>query len=119
VTASVHPRTRGRNPVTGSLVRSAGLQKFRECVAGLGGDAEVYARRAGLPLEALDTDELLIEAPPPHRSIDRRRQTFDRRRQNRSAIGQNMPVDASCPLFRDALGSKTVAAQKGYRMLYG
>jgi AraC-like DNA-binding protein len=48
--------------VTGSLVRSAGLQKFRECVANLGGDAEAYARRAGLPLEALDTDELLIEA---------------------------------------------------------
>jgi AraC-like DNA-binding protein len=62
VAASVHPRTRGRNPVTGSLVRSAGLQKFRECVAGLGGDAEAYARRASLPLEALDTDELLIES---------------------------------------------------------
>jgi AraC-like DNA-binding protein len=62
MTASVHPRTRTRNPGTGSLVRSAGLQKFRESVASLGGDAEVYARRAGLPLEALDTDELLIEA---------------------------------------------------------
>jgi AraC-like DNA-binding protein len=62
VTVSVQPRTRGRNPATGSLVRSAGLQKFRECVTSRGGDAEVYARRAGLPLEALDTDELLIEA---------------------------------------------------------
>lgn len=62
MTASVYPRKRGRNPSTGSLVRSAGLQKFRECVAGLGGDAEVYARRAGLPVAALDTDELLIDS---------------------------------------------------------
>ncbi|MGW1712542.1 AraC family transcriptional regulator [Streptomyces sp. NPDC002156] len=44
-----------------SLVRSAGLQKFRQCVEGLGGDADAYARRAGLPLEALDADELLVE----------------------------------------------------------
>lgn len=44
-----------------SLVRSAGLQKFRECVARLGGDTETYARRVGLPIEALDTDEVLIE----------------------------------------------------------
>ncbi|MEJ3749966.1 AraC family transcriptional regulator [Actinomycetes bacterium KLBMP 9797] len=44
-----------------SLVRSAGLQKFRQCVEGLGGDAEAYARRAGLPVEALDADELLVE----------------------------------------------------------
>ncbi|WP_217562355.1 AraC family transcriptional regulator [Streptomyces sp. GbtcB6] len=44
-----------------SLVRSAGLQKFRQCVEGLGGDADVYARRAGLPVEALDADELLVE----------------------------------------------------------
>uniref|UniRef100_A0AAU2ADA3 AraC family transcriptional regulator n=1 Tax=Streptomyces sp. NBC_00093 TaxID=2975649 RepID=A0AAU2ADA3_9ACTN len=44
-----------------SLVRSAGLQKFRQCVEGLGGDADAYARRAGLPVEALDADELLVE----------------------------------------------------------
>ena len=44
-----------------SLVRSAGLQKFRRSVEGLGGDAEWYARKAGLPVEALDTDELLVE----------------------------------------------------------
>lgn len=44
-----------------SLVRSAGLQKFRQVVEGLGGDANVYARRAGLPDGALDTDELLVE----------------------------------------------------------
>jgi AraC-like DNA-binding protein len=43
------------------LVRSAGLQKFRECVEGLGGDADEYARRAGVPVQALDTDELLVE----------------------------------------------------------
>lgn len=44
-----------------SLVRSAGLQKFRQCVEELGGDAEAYARRAGLPVEALDSDELLVQ----------------------------------------------------------
>lgn len=44
-----------------SLVRSAGLQKFRQCVEAIGGDAEGYARRAGLPRAALDTDELLVE----------------------------------------------------------
>ncbi|MFC7265881.1 AraC family transcriptional regulator [Streptomyces lutosisoli] len=44
-----------------SLVRSAGLQKFRQVVEGLGGDANAYARKAGLPDGALDTDELLVE----------------------------------------------------------
>ncbi|RZU53760.1 AraC-like DNA-binding protein [Krasilnikovia cinnamomea] len=44
-----------------SLVRSAGLQKFRQVVESLGGDAVGCARRVGLPVEALDTDELLVE----------------------------------------------------------
>ena len=44
-----------------SLVRSAGLQQFRQCVESLGGDADIYAQRAGLAVEALDTDELLVE----------------------------------------------------------
>lgn len=44
-----------------SLVRSAGLQNFRPCVEELGGDPEAYARQADLPIEALDTDELLVE----------------------------------------------------------
>lgn len=44
-----------------SLVRSAGLQKFRQVVEDLGGDANAYARRAGLPDGALDTDKLLVE----------------------------------------------------------
>jgi len=44
-----------------SLVRSAGLQKFRQCVEELGGDADGYAQQAGLPRGALDTDELLVD----------------------------------------------------------
>lgn len=44
-----------------SLVRSAGLQKFRHCVEELGGDADAYAAQAGLPAGALDTDEVLVE----------------------------------------------------------
>ena len=44
-----------------SLVRSAGLQRFRQCVEGIGGDAEAYAQQAGLPVGALDTDELLVQ----------------------------------------------------------
>ncbi|MEU7907375.1 AraC family transcriptional regulator [Actinoplanes sp. NPDC049118] len=44
-----------------SLVRSAGLQKFRETVTQLGGDPVRYARQARLPVEALDTGDLLIE----------------------------------------------------------
>jgi AraC-like DNA-binding protein len=43
-----------------SLVRSAGLQAFRQTVEELGGDAELFARQAGLPVAALDTDELLV-----------------------------------------------------------
>ncbi|MBG0565391.1 AraC family transcriptional regulator [Actinoplanes aureus] len=43
-----------------SLVRSAGLQKFRETVEELGGDPVLFARQAGLPTDALDTDDLLI-----------------------------------------------------------
>lgn len=44
-----------------SLVRSAGLQKFRETVERLGGDPVLYARQAGLPAGALDADDLLID----------------------------------------------------------
>ncbi|SPF07343.1 Virulence-regulating protein VirS [Streptomyces sp. MA5143a] len=55
------PGRRARHAGSVSLVRSAGLQQFRHCVEELGGDAEAYARRAGLPVEALDTDELLVE----------------------------------------------------------
>jgi AraC-like DNA-binding protein len=45
-----------------SLVRSAALQEFQRTVEELGGDADRFARRAGLPVAALDTDELLVEA---------------------------------------------------------
>lgn len=44
-----------------SLVRSAGLQKFRQVVEDLGGDADGYSAQAGLPASALDTDEVLVE----------------------------------------------------------
>jgi AraC-like DNA-binding protein len=44
-----------------SLVRSAGLQGFRETVEGLGGDPALLARQAGLPVAALDSADLLIE----------------------------------------------------------
>ncbi|MEV6305178.1 AraC family transcriptional regulator [Actinoplanes sp. NPDC051861] len=44
-----------------SLVRSAGLQRFRETVEGLGGDPVSFAWQAGLPVDALDSPELLIE----------------------------------------------------------
>ncbi|RBO86620.1 AraC-like DNA-binding protein [Nocardia puris] len=43
-----------------SVIRSAGLRGFRAAVAELGGDAEEYAIAAGLPVAALDTDELLV-----------------------------------------------------------
>lgn len=42
-------------------IRSAGLRGFRATVAELGGDAERFAAVAGLPLEALDADDLLVE----------------------------------------------------------
>jgi AraC-like DNA-binding protein len=44
-----------------SLIRSAALQKFRQCVADLGGDADSYAQQAGLPKGSLDTGELWVE----------------------------------------------------------
>lgn len=43
-----------------SVIRSAGLRGFRATVAELGGDAEQYALACGLPIAALDTDDLLI-----------------------------------------------------------
>ncbi|MFE9574849.1 AraC family transcriptional regulator [Nocardia sp. NPDC006044] len=43
-----------------SVIRSAGLRGFRATVAELGGDAEQYAMACGLPVAALDTDDLLI-----------------------------------------------------------
>lgn len=55
------PRDTIWEPDVVSLVRSAGLQKFRQCAEDLGGHADGYARQAGLPNGALDTDELLVE----------------------------------------------------------
>jgi AraC-like DNA-binding protein len=43
-----------------SVIRSAGLRGFRDTVETLGGDPEHYARAAGLPVEALDADDLLV-----------------------------------------------------------
>ncbi|MFD1148816.1 AraC family transcriptional regulator [Saccharothrix hoggarensis] len=43
-----------------SVIRSAGLRGFRATVAELGGRAEDYARAAGLPVAALDVDDLLV-----------------------------------------------------------
>ncbi|WP_109523441.1 MULTISPECIES: AraC family transcriptional regulator [Nocardia] len=43
-----------------SVIRSAGLRGFRATVAELGGDAEEFARTVGLPIAALDADDLLI-----------------------------------------------------------
>ncbi|MFE3023262.1 AraC family transcriptional regulator [Nocardia tengchongensis] len=43
-----------------SVIRSAGLRGFRATVAELGGDAEEMATACGLPVAALDTDDLLV-----------------------------------------------------------
>ncbi|WP_234390736.1 AraC family transcriptional regulator [Nocardia suismassiliense] len=43
-----------------TVIRSAGLRGFRATVAELGGDAEQFATACGLPIAALDTDDLLI-----------------------------------------------------------
>jgi AraC-like DNA-binding protein len=43
-----------------SVIRSAGLRGFRDTVTELGGDPERYAAAAGLPVEALDADDLLV-----------------------------------------------------------
>ena len=43
-----------------SVIRSAGLRGFRDVVTELGGDPEAYAAAARLPVEALDTDDLLV-----------------------------------------------------------
>jgi AraC-like DNA-binding protein len=43
-----------------TVIRSAGLRGFRETVRELGGDADRYAEQAGLPVEALDEDDLLV-----------------------------------------------------------
>ncbi|MEV6774178.1 AraC family transcriptional regulator [Nocardia sp. NPDC051030] len=43
-----------------SVIRSAGLRGFRATVAELGGDAEELVTACGLPIAALDTDDLLV-----------------------------------------------------------
>ncbi|RJO79451.1 AraC family transcriptional regulator [Nocardia panacis] len=43
-----------------SVIRSAGLRGFRATVAELGGDAEMLAAACGLPVAALDADDLLV-----------------------------------------------------------
>lgn len=46
-----------------TVIRSAGLRGFRATVEELGGTPEVYAEQAGLPVEALDADDLLVPGP--------------------------------------------------------
>lgn len=43
-----------------ALVRSAGIRGFRAAVAELGGDAADIAERAGLPVDALDSGDMLV-----------------------------------------------------------
>ncbi|MGK5533270.1 AraC family transcriptional regulator ligand-binding domain-containing protein [Streptomyces sp. URMC 129] len=43
-----------------SVIRSAGLRGFRATVTELGGDPEDCAARAGLPVAALDADDLMV-----------------------------------------------------------
>ncbi|MFX0574279.1 AraC family transcriptional regulator [Nocardia nepalensis] len=43
-----------------SVIRSAGLRGFRATVAELGGNAEGFATAVGLPIAALDADDLLV-----------------------------------------------------------
>ncbi|MFE7801295.1 AraC family transcriptional regulator [Nocardia sp. NPDC057440] len=43
-----------------SVIRSAGLRGFRATVAELGGNAEEFATACGLPIAALDADDLLV-----------------------------------------------------------
>ncbi|MET8872757.1 AraC family transcriptional regulator [Nocardia sp. NPDC004604] len=43
-----------------SVIRSAGLRGFRATVAELGGNAEEFATAVGLPIAALDADDLLV-----------------------------------------------------------
>lgn len=43
-----------------SVIRSAGMRGFRATVAELGGNAEEYATASGLPVAALDADDLLV-----------------------------------------------------------
>jgi AraC-like DNA-binding protein len=43
-----------------SVIRSAGLRGFRDVVTRLGGDPEALVLRAGIPVAALDADDLLV-----------------------------------------------------------
>ncbi|MBP2194431.1 AraC family transcriptional regulator [Nocardia goodfellowii] len=43
-----------------SVIRSAGLRGFRAVVAELGGNAEEFAASVGLPVAALDADDILV-----------------------------------------------------------
>lgn len=44
-----------------AYIRSAGLRGVRTVVTELGGDPDDLARRSGLPIAALDSDEILVE----------------------------------------------------------
>ncbi|WP_422391301.1 AraC family transcriptional regulator [Arthrobacter sp. N1] len=44
----------------GSVIRSAGMRGFRDVVEQFGGDAEALAAQFGVPLDALDGDDVLV-----------------------------------------------------------
>ena len=43
-----------------SVIRSAGMRGFRDVVEQFGGDAEALAAQFGVPLDALDGDDVLV-----------------------------------------------------------
>ncbi|MEU1996456.1 AraC family transcriptional regulator [Nocardia gamkensis] len=94
-----------------SVIRSAALRGFRDVVTQLGGDPEALAVEAGLPLAALDSDDVLIPELVSVRTLEfaaRRLECFDlglrmATRQDLSALGPLALAIRAAPTAADAL----------------
>lgn len=95
-----------------STIRSAALRGFRATVAELGGSAEEYAAQAGIPMVALDSDDVLVSDLAVARVLETTAHELDcpdlglriASRQDLGMLGPLALAIRNAPTLADALG---------------
>lgn len=95
-----------------STIRSAALRGFRATVAELGGNADAYASQAGLPVVALDSDDVLVSDLAVARILESAAHELDcpdlglriASRQDLGMLGPLALAIRNAPTVEDALG---------------
>ncbi|MEV0766173.1 AraC family transcriptional regulator [Nocardia sp. NPDC050435] len=104
-----------RSPVEAALIRSAALRGFRATVAEMQADAEQFARSVGVPIPALDADEIPISPVSLVELLNHAAAILEcpdlglriAGRQDLSALGSLATALQSCATLGDALDCAT------------